>query len=196
VSTVDQAPSAINSPSRAQRALWPLYFVRGAFALVWAAAFTASGDQLTAATVTLLIVYPAIDVISSAYDASTHRTTGPATMQWVNAAISTVALIGLAVASTQNTAWVLHVFGAWATVSGLMQLIVALRRRRQLGTQWASLISGGLSTVVGITFNVMAGSHHAQLSMLSGYAFLGGLFFLVDGFLLRRRHRIHPGQHV
>jgi hypothetical protein len=189
VSTFEQAQAEASPSIQPRRSLRLLYLVRGAFAVVWAVAFIVAGNQLDAVTIALLIVYPAVDVMSSGYDAVTHRATGPATMQWVNAVISTVALIGLVVASTQDNGWVLHAFGAWATISGVIQLIVAVRRRQQFGAQWAMLISGGLSTLAGIAFNVMAGADQPQLSTLGGYALLGGIFFLVNSFLLRRQER-------
>jgi uncharacterized membrane protein HdeD (DUF308 family) len=190
MSIVDRTQSELGSSGRTRHSPAYLYIVRGIIAVVWAGAFAAVSGHLTAAAITLLVIYPAIDVAASVYDAVKDRATGLATTQWVNAVVSTAALIGLAVAGSRDNAWVLHAFGVWATVSGLIQLFVTLRRRQQFGTQWAMLISGGLSTLAGIAFNVAAGAHDPKLSMLSGYALLGGILFLVDGFMLRRRPQV------
>jgi uncharacterized membrane protein HdeD (DUF308 family) len=171
----------------ASAALRHLYLARAAVAVVWAVVFAAVASSLDGPTITLLVAYPAIDVAASLYDARTQRTTGAATVQFLNAAISTAALVGLAIASAASSAAVLHVFGAWATVSGIVQLVVAVRRRSTLGWQWAMLLSGGLSTLAGVAFNVAAASDDPELGMLAGYAGLGGVLFLVSALLLRTR---------
>ena len=176
----DRSPSAVT-------ALRGLYLVRATAAVAWAAAFAAIANGLDGPTVALLIAYPAIDVVASLYDARTQRSSGATTVQHVNAAISAAALVGLAAASAASSSAVLHVFGTWATVSGLVQLFVALRRRGRLGRQWAMLLSGGLSTLAGVSFNVAAASEDPKLSVLAGYAGLGGVLFLVSALLLRRR---------
>jgi uncharacterized membrane protein HdeD (DUF308 family) len=182
--------SAINPGSSlpAQRAdgvsLRRLYLARGAVALVWAITFAVVRSGLDAGTVTLLLIYPAIDVAASLYDASTSSGE-PRTIQRVNAGISAAALVAVALASRDSTSTVLHVFGVWATVSGLVQLVVAVRRRATVGWQWAMLVSGGLSTIAGLTFNVQAAGSSPKLSVLSGYAGLGAVLFLVSALLIR-----------
>jgi hypothetical protein len=55
---------------------------------------------------------------------------------------------------------------------------------------WASAtirsISGALSTVAGTTFVLQAGQEGAGLSILAGYAVVGGIFFLVSALRLGR----------
>jgi uncharacterized membrane protein HdeD (DUF308 family) len=170
--------------------LYKLYFGRGAIAIVWAILFGTVSSSLTGGAIALLLIYPAIDVASSIIDARTHRGAGPGRMQMVNAAISSVTLLGIALASNRNSvAAVMSVFGAWASVSGLVQLIVAVRRRAQVGHQWAMYFSGGLSTLAGIGFATMAHSADPKLSNLGGYAGFGGVLFVISAFLLMRRNK-------
>jgi uncharacterized membrane protein HdeD (DUF308 family) len=77
------------------------------------------------------------------------------------------------------------VWGAWAVTAGLVQLIVAVRRR-ELGGQWAMIASGGISVLAGLSFLRQAGAPDPSLSSLAGYALLGGIFFLVSALRLRR----------
>ncbi|WP_205825947.1 DUF308 domain-containing protein [Microbispora catharanthi] len=85
---------------------------------------------------------------------------------------------------------VLHVFGAWAVVSGAAQVLVGLRRRGpELGKQWPMLIAGGLSFLVGIFYNVQALRGDASLDVLSVYATGGGVFFIIQAGLLAWRAR-------
>jgi uncharacterized membrane protein HdeD (DUF308 family) len=77
------------------------------------------------------------------------------------------------------------VWGAWAVLAGVVQLVVALRRRR-LGGQWAMILSGGISTVAGASFIAMASGDDPSLTSLAGYAVLGGVFFLISAIRLGR----------
>ncbi len=137
----------------------------------------------------LLVLYPFIDALASLQDAAAHLRHGSrtdATIQWVNAALS--AVTALAVVITRDASTVLHAFGTWATVSGLVQLILGIIRRRQgRAGQWPMIASGGISTLAGFSFNLAATEADINLSGLAGYAFLGGLFYLVSALRLGRR---------
>lgn len=84
----------------------------------------------------------------------------------------------------------LHVFGAWAVVSGAAQVVVGLRRRApELGKQWPTLISGALSFLAGITYNVQAAGGNPSLDVLSVYATGGGAWFILQALLLALKSR-------
>ncbi|MBV2364460.1 hypothetical protein ACFPZ0_14635 [Streptomonospora nanhaiensis] len=69
--------------------------------------------------------------------------------------------------------------------AGLVQLAAAAGRRR-LGGQWAMIASGAISTLAGASFLAQAGGDDPSLRALAGYAFLGGVFFLVSALRLNR----------
>ncbi|MCU1405670.1 MAG: hypothetical protein JWQ43_1973 [Glaciihabitans sp.] len=171
--------------SNAATSLRKLYFVRFGFAVVWAALVFAFGSDLTAVTVTLLLLYPLFDVAAAITDVRSSRNAGPVTLLYVNMGLSLLTAVGLAVATSSGTPAVLRVWGAWALTAGLVQLLVGVTRRK-LGGQWVMIISGGLSVLVGGAFIAMAGGESASLSTLGGYATLGGIFFLISALRLRR----------
>jgi uncharacterized membrane protein HdeD (DUF308 family) len=160
---------------------------RAVAALVWAAALViAVGDDVptTASDVPtlvalLLAAYPLIDALSSATEAAAAR--GAAIrLPLVNATISAAASVGLAIAAFGADAGAaLAVFGAWASVSGALQLGVAITRRRAGSREVAMIVSGGLSTIAGVTFVAASAQHAAHLASLAGYAALGAVLFLV-----------------
>lgn len=161
--------------------------VRAVIALVWAVALVvAVGDRIptTASDVTtlaalLLSAYPLIDAVSSFVEASS-RTGRAAGVLRLNAAISTVAAIALAVATFAGDAGTtLVAFGAWAGVSGAIQLGVALHRRHAGDRQTPMIVSGALSTIAGIAFVAASAQDAAHLSNLAGYAALGALLYLL-----------------
>ncbi|MFC9427665.1 hypothetical protein [Streptomyces sp. NPDC056987] len=174
------------TPTSTSAALRRLYFLRFAFATVWAALLFATAATLGPTSVALLVLYPLFDVGCAVVDIRSARADdGPVRGLYANIALSALAGVGLAVAATSGIPAVLRVWGAWAVTAGLVQLVVGAGRRR-LGGQWAMIASGAISTVAGASFIVQAGTGDASLRSLAGYAFLGGVFFLVSA--LRLKH--------
>ena len=179
--------------------LTKLYLTRGVLAVAWAAAFAQADKntdihaKLGTAAIVLLIAYPLLDAVSSAID---YRSV-PDRITAFNGILSTATAIGLGIAgATNGTRATLAVFGAWAAVSGAAQFAVGLRRRGpELGKQIPTLISGGLSFLVGIFYAAQAAGHKPSLSVLAVYATGGGVFFIVQAGLLAwkaRRSTVQP----
>jgi len=166
-------------------ALRRLYFVRFGFALIWAVVLFSTASGIGPVSAALLVIYPLFDVGAAIVDARSSRASRSAPGLYVNIVVSAIAAVGLAFAVTAGTPAVLRVWGVWAVLAGLVQLVVALRRRA-LGGQWAMIASGTISTVAGISFVLQASVPHAALTNIAGYALLGGIFFLVSALRLVR----------
>lgn len=167
-----------------------LYLGRGVLAVAWAAAFAGAHDSLDALAVTLLVGYPLIDAVSSLIDRHALPDGSERRITAFNAALSTVAAIAVGIAGASGAAAVLGVFGAWAVVSGAVQLAVGLRRRGpQLGNQWPMLIAGGLSFLAGFFYVAQAAGDDPSLDVLSVYATGGGVFFVIQAGLLALKAR-------
>ncbi|WP_433199690.1 hypothetical protein ACQP00_27440 [Dactylosporangium sp. CS-047395] len=166
-------------------ALRRLYFVRFGFAIVWAAVMIPLAKDLNPLTTALLVLYPLFDVAAAVVDARASRSTGSPVLLYVNIAISLLAAIGLAFAGASGVPAVLRVWGAWAVVAGLVQLAVALPRRR-LGGQWPMIISGGISVLAGGSFIAAAAADDPALTNAVGYAIPGAIFFLIAAIRLGR----------
>jgi uncharacterized membrane protein HdeD (DUF308 family) len=166
-----------------------LYSVRFGFALVWAALLFVTASSVSPVSATLLVLYPVFDVAAAVVDVRSSRAGGStgtsAAGLYANIAISALAAVGLAVALSSGVPAVLRVWGVWAVVAGIVQLVVALARRR-LGGQWAMIASGAISVLAGVSFLLMASSAEASLANVAGYALLGGFFFLVSALRLGR----------
>ncbi|MFJ5016244.1 hypothetical protein [Streptomyces griseoluteus] len=185
-STVTPVPAKEDTGS-----LRRLYFLRFAFALVWAVLVFASAHSLGPLTATLLVIYPLFDVACAVLDIrSAKANQGPVRGLYANVALSALTTAGLVAAATSGIPDVLRVWGAWAITAGAVQLIVgALRRRRGMAGQWPMILSGAISTFAGASFVAQAGKANASLGALAGYAFLGGVFFLVSALRLRQSDR-------
>ncbi|WP_306188930.1 DUF308 domain-containing protein [Streptomyces sp. MK5] len=190
MSTQTSPPANPAAATGERDSLLRLYLSRGVLAVAWALAFAGAHEDLDAVAITLLVVYPLIDAVSSLID---HRATPNGAERRVtafNGVLSTLAALAIGIAGARDEAAVLHVFGAWAIVSGAAQVVVGLRRRGpELGKQWPTLISGGLSFLVGITYNVQATGDHPSLGVLSVYATGGGVGFVLQALLLGWKSR-------
>ncbi|WP_382316975.1 hypothetical protein [Hymenobacter bucti] len=160
-----------------------LYFVRAAFALLWAGLLAA---QLPALTPLLLVLYPIWDVLATFADLrasrrSNREATGP---RYLNILIGLATAAAVVVALQQGTAAVLAVFGAWAILTGFIQLILGWRRQRAVGGQWPMMLSGGQSALAGTAFILLAHSPSLGIKSLVGYAAFGGFYFLLAAWRL------------
>lgn len=122
-------------------------------------------------------------------DARSARAPGPVKGLCINMAVSALTAVGLLIAGTWGVADVLRVWGAWAVVSGLIQLLVGVARR-PMGGQWAMILSGGISVLAGAHFIRGVAQDDPSLTALAGYATLGGIFFLVSAIRLSRASRV------
>jgi hypothetical protein len=167
--------------------------VRALLALVWAAAVAlAIGDDVPTTDTDLptvaalfLASYPLIDVIASLLGS----TFADARVLRINAAVSALAVVGIAIAAFGSDAGAtLIAFGAWAAVSGAIQLGIAIHRRRAEGRQLPMIVSGGVSTIAGLSLIAASGDDKAHLATLAGYMAVGALLYL----LWARRSQADP----
>jgi hypothetical protein len=162
-----------------------LYFARFAFAIAWALVMFTTAKHLGPLAVTLLVLYPLVDVAAAVIDARASRATGSPTLLYLNIAVSLIAAVGLAFAGTSGIPAVLRGWGAWAVVAGLIQLIVGVTRRT-MGGQWPMIISGGISVLAGGSFIATASADNPVLTNAIGYAIPGAVFFLISAVRLGR----------
>jgi uncharacterized membrane protein HdeD (DUF308 family) len=171
-------------PATPRPALRQITIARAGLALVWAAALViaignkvpTTDTELPTTAALLLASYPLIDVIASLVGARFADTRALR----INATISALAVVGLSIAAFGSDAGAtLATFGAWAAISGAIQLAMALRRRRAQGGQVPMIVSGGLSTLAGLSFIAASRNDDAKLAALAGYMAFGAVLYLV-----------------
>ncbi|OXM63304.1 hypothetical protein [Amycolatopsis vastitatis] len=180
--------TTVSPPAGLAQSLRRLYFVRFAFALVWAGLLFTTASSLGPVSIALLVLYPLFDVVAAVIDARSSKAAQSVLALYVNVAISLLAGAGLAVVASSGIPGVLRVWGSWAIVAGVVQLVVGVARRR-LGGQWPMILSGAISVAAGTSFILQATMDGASLKALAGYATLGGVFFLVSAVRLGRASR-------
>lgn len=178
------ATTVTRSPAHLPTALRSVYFLRFAFALAWALVLIASKPHLGPMLTVLLVIYPLVDAGAVYWQIrSEGRSSAPKVTEMVNVAVSVIVAIAIGIASTMSIAAALGVWGAWAALSGITQLVTAVQRRRA-GGQIPQMLSGGISVLAGLSFLTQALQGANNIASIGGYAVLGGLFFLVSAIRL------------
>jgi uncharacterized membrane protein HdeD (DUF308 family) len=163
-----------------------LYFTRAAFSVIWVILIALFSKTSLGIASVLLIIYPAWDVVGTFLDIRANRNSPSKTPQYVNAVISGITAIAVGLALQKGVPEALIVFGAWAIGTGLIQLILGLRRRKFLGGQWPMIISGGQSVIGGTSFILLAHDPTKGISSLAGYAAFGAFYYLLAAFRLSK----------
>lgn len=161
------------------------YFIRAAVSFIWVGAAFTIGWTLPIAAAILLIFYPTWDAAANVLDA--HRNGGLKRnpTQSLNALLSLITTISIAVALSSSMNAVLGVFGVWAVVSGLLQLATAVRRWKAYGAQWVMILSGAQSALAGGFFikqSTLPIPH--SIAEIAPYAAFGAFYFLISAIWL------------
>ncbi|UQD76524.1 DUF308 domain-containing protein [Bradyrhizobium japonicum] len=168
---------------RADREQWlkVYYFIRAAFSVAWVVAAFAVGPSSAAIAGALLVLYPAWDAAANFVDALRSGGLAQNRTQALNVLVSLATTVAVLVALRMSMNLVLAVFGAWAILSGLLQLGTAIRRWRSFGAQWAMVLSGGQSALAGGFFIFQATTPMSPtIANVAGYAAVGAVYFLVS----------------
>lgn len=168
------------------RSLRRLYFIRAAFSVSWVILVSLFAKTSMGITSILLIIYPAWDVIGTFWDIRANQNSSSKTPQYINAAISVTTTLAVGVALQKGVPATLMVFGIWAILTGLIQLVLGLQRRRLLGGQWPMILSGGQSVIAGVSFIMLAHAPAMGITNLAGYAAFGAFYYLLAAFRLSK----------
>lgn len=167
---------------------WWLIALRGVLAVLFGVlAFAWPGVALIA-LVTLWGAFALADGILSLIAAWRLRDAGRPSWPLI-----LIGLLGIAVGVATFiwpgiTAIVLLMFIAfWALVTGILQIVMAIRLRKEIEGEWFLGLSGALSVVFGVLMIARPGAGAlAVIWIVAAYAIFFGLLLIALGFRLRR----------
>ena len=82
----------------------------------------------------------------------------------------------------------LYLVAAWAIFTGILQIVGAVRLRREIEGEWALILGGLLSVIFGVLLAVLPGPGILALVWLIGaYAVVSGVLLIVLAFRVRNR---------
>ncbi|MDB5616958.1 DUF308 domain-containing protein [Tardiphaga sp.] len=176
----------IQLPDRAATSHWlkSYYFTRAGVSVVWVAAAFTLGSSMPPVAAALLVVYPAWDAVANFVDAQRSGGLTQNGSQAFNVVVSAITTITVAVALGRGMHAVLAVFGVWAVLSGLFQLVTGVRRWKA-GAQLAMILSGAQSVLAGAFFVKQAtGAVVPGITDIAPYAAFGAFYFLASAIWL------------
>ena len=160
------------------------YLTRAAFSVIWVGAALTLSQSNAVLGAALLIIYPLWDAAANAVDALRNGGLARNRSQAVNLVVSLVTTVAVLIALPMGLSAVLTVFGAWAFLSGLLQLATAVQRWKS-GAQWAMALSGAQSALAGVAFVLQAQQPvPAVIPVIAGYAGFGAIYFFVSALWL------------
>lgn len=173
-----------NEALETAKSLRKLYFTRVAFSILWIILVVTLGKTNNTLATILFIIYPAWDVIATFIDINANPATSNKTPQYVNAGISTLTAIAVILSLQKGIPEALMVFGAWAFLTGLIQLVLGLRRKKHFEGQWPMIISGGQSMLAGVFIIATAHAPNQGVFSLAGYSAFGAFYFALSAIRL------------
>lgn len=186
----------VNIDQLAER--WWALVVRGVAAILFGAlTFALPGISL----LVLLILWAAYALVDGVLNLVLAARGARAGRRWgwlLFEGIVSIAAGVVAVVWPGITAWaLLMVIAAWAVVTGVAEIAVAIRLRRQLEGEWLLALGGVLSIAFGVALVAYPGAGVlAVLWMVGAYAILFGVLLIGLGWRLHAWHRAeHPGTH-
>jgi uncharacterized membrane protein HdeD (DUF308 family) len=179
------APVDQPSAQSANHWLKTYYFIRGAFSILWIGFAIAIARNAPLLASVLLVAYPAWDAIANYIDAKKNGGLKANLSQTLNLAVSALTTVSVVIALGISMNAVLAVFGVWAILSGLFQLVTAVRRWKSFGAQWVMILSGAQSALAGAHFlQKAAGSAIPGITDIAPYVAFGAFYFLVSAIWL------------
>jgi uncharacterized membrane protein HdeD (DUF308 family) len=171
----------IDAKSPDQDWLKTYYYLRFAVSALWVAlAFTVAKAVSPLAAV-MLVAYPAWDALANYLDASRSGGLARNKTQMLNFVVSVVTAIAVAATLPYGMHAVLKIFGVWAVLSGLLQLLTGVRRWKSYGAQWAMILSGAQSGLAGAYMLSKAVSMApVSIADIAPYAAFGAFYFLIS----------------
>jgi uncharacterized membrane protein HdeD (DUF308 family) len=172
-------------PSEGNTWLKPYYFSRAAVSIVWIIAALTLGSTLPGVAAVLLLFYPTWDAAANLMDAYRNGGFKRNPSQTLNAVVSSLTTLAIAVALGMSMSAVLYVFGAWAIFSGVFQLATGVRRWKTHGAQWLMILSGAQSALAGVFFLKQASADGMHgIMVVVPYVAFGAFYFLVSALWL------------
>jgi uncharacterized membrane protein HdeD (DUF308 family) len=169
---------------------WWVFLLRGIVsALFGLAALLMPG--LTLLTLVLVFgIYAIVDGVAAVFSSFNSRNTDD--RWWIGlleGIVSIIAGIAALIIPGIATLTLLIVIAVWAVLTGIMQIVAAIRLRREIDNEFWLGLSGVLSLIFGIYVFLFPGAGALAVAWLIGvYAIMFGIFFIALAFRLRSRH--------
>ena len=169
---------------------WWVLAVRGALAVLFGLLAIIWPEITVLALVLLFGAYALVDGVLALYTALFDRgRPGGRGAGWLvlEGVAGVLAAIGAFVWPGITALVLLYLIAAWALVTGVAEILAAIRLRREIEGEWLLILSGALSILFGILAFAFPGAGAlAVVWLIAAYAIAFGVVMVVLAFRLRR----------
>jgi len=177
---------------------WWVLAVRGGVAVLFGLLALIWPGITVLALVLLFGAYALVDGVLALYTALANRPEAQGRRGWLalEGVAGVLAAIGAVVWPGITALALLYLIAAWALVTGVAEIVAAIRLRREIQGEWLMALSGVLSIVFGLLafFYPTAGAL-AVVWLIATYAIVFGVVLLVLAFQMHRRAAVSGGLH-
>jgi uncharacterized membrane protein HdeD (DUF308 family) len=167
---------------------WWLVLLRGIASIIFGVlAFAWPGITI----ISLVLVYGAyalVDGLFSLYAAISGGSN--AAPRWWLAVVGVAGVLAGIISFAMPGAvalWLLLLIGAWAIVSGVFEIVGAIRLRKEIDNEWMLILHGVITVLFGVLLMAMPGPGALALVWVIGaYAIAGGIILSVLAFRLKK----------
>jgi uncharacterized membrane protein HdeD (DUF308 family) len=166
---------------------WWLVVLRGVAAVIFGVlAFIWPGMTLNVLII-LFAAYALVDGVSGIITAISDRKSNERWWVFLLEGLVGVAAGILAFLYPGMTAFALLYFIAvWAIITGIMEIIAAIRLRKEIDNEWMLALGGVASVIFGLLLIIFPGGGAlALIWLIAAYAIIFGILLIVLGFRLR-----------
>jgi uncharacterized membrane protein HdeD (DUF308 family) len=170
---------------------WWVLAVRGGIAVVFGVVALIWPGLTVLALVLLFGAYALVDGVLALYAAlvDRRRTGGQRAWLAVEGVVGVLAAIAAVVWPQITALALLYVIAAWALITGVAEILMAIRLRQEIQGEWLLALSGVLSILFAIVAVVYPRTGAlAVVWVIAAYAIIFGIALLVLAFRLRRYH--------
>ena len=174
---------------------WGWVVLRGFVAILFGVLTLFNPGITLAALILLFGAYTLVDGIFMVITALAHRR-GQA--RWVALLIG--GLLGIAAGVVTfympglTAVVLLAIIAVWAIITGMAELVAAIRLRKEITDEWIFALAGLLAVAFGVILIARPGPGAlAMVLWIGAYALISGVMLVALGFRLRSWGRLHPG---
>lgn len=167
---------------------WWLFALRGVFAILFSILAFVWPGLTVGALVILFGAYVLVDGVVTIFSAVTNRQEND--RWWVSfleGLVSIIAGIVTFVYPAMTAVLLLIFIAIWALITGIFEIIAAVRLRKEIENEWALALSGVASILIGVALIVNPGAGAvAVVWLIAIYAMLFGILMLYLAYKLRQ----------
>jgi uncharacterized membrane protein HdeD (DUF308 family) len=171
---------------------WWALALRGAIAILFGLAALLRPDIALEALILLFGAYALVDGVFSIV--GVFRGTRGGTPRWLLFIEGVAGILAglIAFVLPQLTAiLLLYLIAAWAIVTGISEIVMAIRLRREIRGEWAMIVGGCFSVLFGVILAVIGpvAGLFSLIWLIGIYAVAFGIMILITAFSVRSRER-------